>query len=207
MRRIDLLRKHVKTDRDHINHARGRSDPRIAENPDGSWHLYYLGFPPVEDHVWFVCSPNGRPFPRSCAYDRSGAISMFLLTLNLPAHTHNPKTGEGWCHHVDEPERSKWWSWFKNQGYNIQRFSINPQHEVRGLAEFLRYELRWANKRTGGCVWCTSVKRFQNIASRLALMVEAIDYYSERPEEQKRWLTTMNKLWRAKKGGSRADER
>lgn len=155
---------------------------------------------PSADAVWFVCDANGKPFPRSGCDHQSGAITMFLASLDLPHHEHDPKTGEKFCHSSSEPERSRWWTWFRNRGFRLQRFEVNPSdaNKPGSILELLRYELEWANERSDGCVWCRGTKRFQNIAARLQLMIEAIDYYSERPEEQQRWLATMGKLWDAR---------
>jgi hypothetical protein len=130
---------------------------------------------------------------------------MFLVSLDLPSHEHDPETGEGYCHCADEPERGRWWQWFKNRGFSLQKFEVNPADadKPKSVLEFLRYELRWANQARKGCVWCTSAKRFQNISARLKLMFDAIDYYSERPDEQRRWLQTMHELYDKRGKGSR----
>ena len=200
MRRIDLLRKHDEEDQFRKTRMVGHCDPQIHEREGGKFNLHHLDFPPAEK-MWFVCGPGGNPFPHSCGYTKAKAITGFLSHLNLPDRPASRVAA--FCRASDQPERSKWWSWFRGMGYAVQQFDINPQHEMKGLAQFLKYELRWANRDAVGCVWCTSAKRFQNIASRLALMIDAIDFYSERPEEQKRWLSTMGKLWDARDGRGR----
>jgi hypothetical protein len=198
-----MLRKHDKEDRFRRERKVGWCDPRIANHEDGSWHLYYLEWPPVDDHMWFICSPRGRPFPHSSAYTPGQAVTAFLNPLNLP----EGRDKYGRVHrHTDEPERGRWWRWFKNQGYSIQQFKVNPKDDSansKSIMDFLEYELEWANMRSDGCIWCRGTKRFQNISQRLATMIDAIDYYSERPEEQQRWLQTMSHLRHAKKTGER----
>jgi len=201
MNRINMLRKHDEEDQFRRTRMVGHCDPQIHERADGSWNLYHLDFPPA-DHIWLVCAPNGDPFPFSYGYTKAKAITGFLGMLSLPDRPASRVAA--FCRHSDQPERGRWWSWFKGQGYAVQNFLVNPDHKVQvGLREMLKYELAWANERSDGCVWCRSVKRFQNISQRLAIMIDAIDYYSERPEEQERWLATMNKLWNARDGGSR----
>jgi phage terminase large subunit-like protein len=195
MRRIDMLRKHDEEDQFRKTKMVGHCDPQVMEREDGTWWLHHLDFP-TADHVWFVCDPRGQPFPFSYGYTKVKAITGFLALLNLPDR--QASRVAAFCRHTDQPERGKWWGWFKRQGYTVQNFEVNPKREDMSLAQFLRYEVRWANKHTDGCVWCKGVQRFQNIAARIALMVEAIEYYSQRPEEQQRWLATMNKLWDAR---------
>jgi phage terminase large subunit-like protein len=196
MRRIDLLRKHDEKDEFRRSTRLGLCDPQIIEDEDGKWHLHHLDFP-TADHIWFVCGPDEQPFPHSYGYTKAKAITGFLSVLNLPDRLSTRLAA--FCRHADQPERSKWWSWFRGQGYAVQQFSINPDHKHQvGLREMLKYELWWANEKSDGCVWCRGVTRFQNITARLALMIEAIDYYSQRPKEQERWLATMSKLWGAR---------
>lgn len=196
MRRIDLLRARKP-------HPGGWpvGDPFVHDKHFKNDNIMFFQWPSA-DTIWFVCDAKGKPFPRSGCDHKSGAITMFLASLDLPCHQHDPKTGEPYCHSTDEPERGRWWQWFKNRGFNLQKFEVNPSdaNKPGSIMDFLEYELRWANERSDGCVWCRSTKRFQNIAARLQLMIEAFDYYTTRPEEQKRWLATMNKLWDAKGG-------
>jgi hypothetical protein len=199
MRRIDLLRARK-------SHPGGWSvgDPFVHDKYSKNDDIMFFRWPSV-DKIWFVCDANGKPFPRSGCDNKSGAITMFLVSLDLPSHEHDPETGEGYCHCADEPERGRWWQWFKNRGFSLQKFEVNPADadKPKSVLEFLRYELRWANQARKGCVWCTSAKRFQNISARLKLMFDAIDYYSERPDEQRRWLQTMHELYDKRGKGSR----
>jgi hypothetical protein len=192
-----MLRKHVEQNRHRRTRAVGLCDPLIHDREDGTWNLHHRDFP-TADHIWFVCGPDGQPFPHSYGYTKAKAITGFLNLLGLPDKPVG-RDGTGWCRHTDEPERGRWWSWFRGQGYAVQKFLVNPDHKHQvGLRAMLKYELAWANKHSDGCVWCRSVTRLQNITARIALMIEAIDYYSERPEEQQRWLATMSKLWEAR---------
>jgi hypothetical protein len=193
-----MLRKHDEEDQFRRERKVGWCDPRIGEDENG-WYLYYLEWPPA-DKIWFVCAPNGKPFPHSWGYTKDKAITGFLNILNLPNKPVS-KDGTGWCRHTDEPERSRWWRWFRDQGYRSLPFEVNPVPEnPKEIMEILKYQLRFERQRSDGCVWCKGAERFRIIAARLHRMVEAIDYYSARPEEQKRWLETMNKLWAAKRG-------
>ena len=194
MRRIDMLRKHDEEDQFRRTRMVGHCDPQIHEKKNGKWNLYHLDFP-TADHIWFVSGPDEQPFPFSYGYTKTSAITGFLSQLSLPDKFAG-MDGSAACRHTVEPERGKWWSWLKGQGYAVQKFSVNPDHKHQvGLRAMLKYELAWANERSDGCVWCRGAERFKNIAARLALMVEAIEYYSQRPEEQRRWLATRSIAW------------
>lgn len=195
MRRVDLLRRHIKTDRYHQEFAPGSRDPQVAYFNPKKWNLYYVDFPPEERFIYFVCSPMGRPFPRSGCYHASGSITMFLSTLNLPDHLHDPKTGAPYCGATQEPERKRWWAWFKKQGYGTQKFEINPTRDDPSWSRYLRHELKFERemniRRNNQCVFCYGKKRLDAITRDLEQLIKTIDWYSERPEEQKRWLATM----------------
>jgi hypothetical protein len=195
MNRINMLRKHDKTDPHRLSRKVGWCDPRIADESGGGWHLYWLEWPPA-DKIWFVCAPNGRPFPHSWGYTPAGAITGFLNIQNLPKG--KDKYGR-LIRHTEEPERSRWWRWFRTQGYFFQCFEVNPPPQpAKDIMEILKYQLKFERQRSDGCIWCKGAERFRIIAARLQRMIEAIDYYSVRPEEQERWLESMNQLWAAK---------